>query len=236
MCGVTPRELRRKLILQALSDTYTHRHTHQSNMYTPTQKCWRARARACARKHTCTHTCTHAHIHARTHTRKPTHTHTHTHTQLAPICTACDVDTQREICYRLRSYNTTQGVQITCEGQSVLQHVAASCSVLQCVAVCCNLLRSALLQHLPRHSETFILQHNATHCNKRHSDLLRGSVRAAVCCSGMQSVAVCAAVYCSGMQYDAVNFSGMQWDAVQCSVLQCVAVRCSVLQCATACA
>ena len=37
--------------------------------------------------------------------------------QLAPIFAACDVETQRELCYRLRSYNTTEGIQITCEGE-----------------------------------------------------------------------------------------------------------------------
>ena len=35
----------------------------------------------------------------------------------APIFAACDVDTQRELCFRLRSYNTTEGIQITCEGE-----------------------------------------------------------------------------------------------------------------------
>ena len=35
----------------------------------------------------------------------------------APVFAACDVDTQRELCYRLRSYNTTEGIQITCEGE-----------------------------------------------------------------------------------------------------------------------
>ena len=37
--------------------------------------------------------------------------------QLAPLFAACTQDTQRELCYRLRSYNTTEGIQVTTEGE-----------------------------------------------------------------------------------------------------------------------
>jgi len=121
----------------------------------------------------------------------------------------------------------------------LIRHTETHCNTLQHTAI-----HFKTLQHI-LHCNT--LQHTATYCNTLQHTVREtwypvrrmSFMRALLCCSSIQCVAVCCSVCCSVLQcvetWNPARRVSLMRALMCCSVLQRVAACCSVLQCVAVC-